>query len=99
MLKRILEGYWTFLISEPEGGYTALVPDLPGCATVGETPEEAFGNAQEAILQWLEAAREAGDPVPGPSSLEEARRKLGEMICRELTEEAQAMGLYDEVGE
>ena len=95
MLAKLIEGYWAFLIPEPEGGYTALVPDLPGCATVGETPEEVFANLQEVIPLWLEATEVLGEPIPEPSSLEEARRKLGKLICRELTEEAQEMGLYD----
>ena len=33
---------------EDEGGYTALIPDLPGCITQGETLEEVFINIEEA---------------------------------------------------
>lgn len=29
------------LRKEPEGGYTAYVPSLPGCVTYGETIDEA----------------------------------------------------------
>ena len=32
-----------------EGGFWAEVPDLPGCATQGETFEELLRNLQEAI--------------------------------------------------
>jgi antitoxin HicB len=31
------------------GGYLATVPDLPGCMSEGESPEEALKNVQEAI--------------------------------------------------
>ena len=37
-----------------EGGYWAEVPSLPGCASQGETPEEAMSNVKEAIDLWLE---------------------------------------------
>jgi predicted RNase H-like HicB family nuclease len=40
------------------GGYVATVPDLPGCMSDGETPEEALRNVQEAIASWIESARE-----------------------------------------
>lgn len=49
------------------GGFVALVPDLPGCMSDGETPQEALANAQDAIACWIEAAIEMGRPVPDPS--------------------------------
>jgi antitoxin HicB len=49
------------------GGYFAIVPDLPGCISDGETPEEALKNVQEAIASWLEAAREWKMDIPQPS--------------------------------
>lgn len=44
------------VILEPsdEGGYTAIVPALPGCISEGETQEEALANIQEAIELYLE---------------------------------------------
>ena len=44
------------IILEPsdEGGYTALVPSLPGCISEGDTREEALRNIQEAIELYLE---------------------------------------------
>lgn len=48
-------------------GYGALVPDLPGCMSDGETPQEALANVQDAISCWMEAAREMGRPIPDPS--------------------------------
>jgi predicted RNase H-like HicB family nuclease len=49
------------------GGYLAIVPDLPGCMSDGETPEEALRNVQEAIESWIEAAKEWKREVPKPS--------------------------------
>jgi predicted RNase H-like HicB family nuclease len=36
-----------------EGGFWAEVPDLPGCATQGETIDELVQNVREAIEGWL----------------------------------------------
>lgn len=48
------------------GGFLALVPELPGCRSDGETPHEALSNAYDAIACWIEAARELNRPVPAP---------------------------------
>ncbi len=44
------------VILEPseEGGYTAIVPALPGCVSEGNTREEALENIREAIELYLE---------------------------------------------
>lgn len=55
------------LSQEDGGGYFATVPDLPGCMSDGETPEEAVANVQDAILSWIEAATELGREVPLPT--------------------------------
>ena len=49
------------------GGFVATVPDLPGCASDGDTPEEAITNVLDAIESWIEAARDAGRQVPPPT--------------------------------
>lgn len=49
------------------GGFLATVPDLPGCMSDGDTPEEAISNVQDAISVWIEAANDLGRPVPAPS--------------------------------
>lgn len=50
-----------------DGGYFAVVPDLPGCTAHGATAEEAVREAQVALELWLEVAREDGDILPEPS--------------------------------
>ena len=49
------------------GGFIAFVPDLPGCMSDGETPEEALANVKDAIVAWIEAARDLGWKIPEPS--------------------------------
>lgn len=58
------------LSDEDGGGFLATVPDLPGCMSDGETPEEALANVQDAIFCWIDAARERGKAIPPPSRQE-----------------------------
>lgn len=37
-----------------EGGFTAIVPSLPGCISEGDTRNEAFASIREAIELYLE---------------------------------------------
>ncbi|HSI41703.1 MAG TPA: type II toxin-antitoxin system HicB family antitoxin [Xanthobacteraceae bacterium] len=52
---------------EDGGGFIAIVPDLPGCISDGETPQDAARNVQDAIAAWIEAAGDLGHDVPKPS--------------------------------
>ena len=54
--------YW----SDADGAFVAEVPQLPGCAAHGETPEAALAQVSHAMDLWIETAREFGDPVPEP---------------------------------
>ena len=54
-----------FLRPEPEGGgYTALVPALPGCVTYGRTLKEAREMAKDAISGYIASLRKHDDPIP-----------------------------------
>lgn len=52
--------------SEEDGGYIADIPDLESCSAFGETPEQALAEVERAKQAWLEAARQAGKPIPEP---------------------------------
>jgi antitoxin HicB len=55
-------------ISELQGGgFVALVPDLPGCISDGETAEAALASIMDAAEAWIEEAQALGRPVPPPS--------------------------------
>jgi len=57
--------YTIVLIPEPEeGGYSVLVPVLPGCVTHGRTVEESVENAQAAIGVYIDSLQAHGEPVP-----------------------------------
>jgi predicted RNase H-like HicB family nuclease len=47
-----------------EGGYTVVVPALPGCITQGETIEEAIAMGKDAIQLYVETLLADGLPVP-----------------------------------
>jgi antitoxin HicB len=54
------------------GGWLAEVPELPGCMSDGETPQQAVESVMDAITCWIEAAEEDGRPVPAPANVEAA---------------------------
>ncbi len=56
--------YTVLFQKEPEGGYTAIVPSLPGCVTYGEDLEEAKSMVQEAIELYLESLKNHNEEVP-----------------------------------
>ena len=60
----MVRSYQVTLTAEKEGGYTALVPALPGCVSYGGTLEEATNNAKEAIELHLENLADHHQPLP-----------------------------------
>jgi antitoxin HicB len=67
---------------EPDGsGYTALIPQLPGCITSGDSIEELWAMIQEAKQLWLEVALDEGVFIPEPMP-EEDERFSGKLLVR-----------------
>ncbi|MDQ1328591.1 MAG: hypothetical protein QG641_1876, partial [Candidatus Poribacteria bacterium] len=56
--------YRVLLQKEPEGGYTVIVPILPGCVIYGKTIKEAKNMAREAIELYLESLQEHNEEIP-----------------------------------
>jgi predicted RNase H-like HicB family nuclease len=52
--------YSISIIPENEGGFTALIPDLPGCMTQGETIEEVIAHIEEVRQLWIETVYFSG---------------------------------------
>ena len=48
------------------GGCLITFPDLPGCMSDGETPEQAMANGTEAVADWIKAMCSAGREIPAP---------------------------------
>ncbi len=60
------------VILEPsvEGGFTIIVPSLPGCISEGETKEEALANVQESVELYLETVEDDSDYAPNEETKE-----------------------------
>jgi predicted RNase H-like HicB family nuclease len=58
--------YTIILEDGSDGGWGGLVPDLPGLLLLGHSREEVIAQAPDAILDYLDAVRESGEPLPEP---------------------------------
>jgi predicted RNase H-like HicB family nuclease len=56
--------YRILLRQEPEGGYTVIVPTLPGCITYGSDIQEAIVMAREAVTLYIESLIAHDEEVP-----------------------------------
>jgi antitoxin HicB len=58
--------YARVIIPDESGRYAAQVLEFPGCFAEGDTPEEAYGNLQEAAKNWVDSAQSQGMAIPEP---------------------------------
>ena len=58
---------YTVFFELTPSGYSAHVPDLPGCVAAASTLEETRQLVREAIEFHVEGMRMHGDPVPAPT--------------------------------
>ncbi|HCX27712.1 MAG TPA: HicB family protein [Candidatus Portnoybacteria bacterium] len=56
--------YTVELKPQKEGGYTVIVPALPGCISEGDTAEEALKNIRNAIEGYIKSLIKHGRKVP-----------------------------------
>lgn len=61
----MLRRFKVVIEEESEGGYSVFVPSLPGCASQGDTIDEALKNIKEAAELYLESLQE--DHLSPPS--------------------------------
>lgn len=62
---------YAVIYEQGETNWGAIVPDLPGCVSIGDTLEEVQTNIREAIELYLEVLQERGEFIP------EATTKVG----------------------
>jgi len=56
--------YTVLFRPEPEGGFTAFVPSLPGCVTYGKNLTQAKEMAEDAIAGFIASLRKHNEPIP-----------------------------------
>ena len=56
------------VVEQGDSGFSAYVPDLPGCVAAADNRVEVVALIQEAIEFHIEGLMESGDPVPPPMS-------------------------------
>jgi len=56
------------IVMPTENGWSAHVPDLPGCVAAGESRDETIELMRGAIEMHLDGMREDGQTVPEPSA-------------------------------
>lgn len=59
-------------------GWLITFPDLPGCMSDGETPEEALKNGEDALKCWIQACQDTGRAIPQPGE----SKSSGKFITR-----------------
>lgn len=59
---------YAILLEPTKTGFSAHVPDLPGCVAAGETREETLDLIREAIAFHIEGMRLHGEAIPFPTS-------------------------------
>jgi predicted RNase H-like HicB family nuclease len=60
---------YAVLFEKTDTGYSAHVPDLPGCVAAGATLEETTGLIRGAIRMHLAGMAEDGEPVSEPKTI------------------------------
>ena len=56
--------YHVIFRPEPEGGFTVIVPSLPGCVTYGKSLIEAHRMVEEAIDLYIKSLKKHGEEIP-----------------------------------
>jgi antitoxin HicB len=84
-------------IIEDDDGVVASIPDLPGCASFGDSVEAAVRNLHETKALWIKGRIDGGQTVPEPSLIEDFSGKfvlrIPRSLHRSLDREAKKQGV------
>src|SRR5262245_55690859 len=59
-----MKDYAAVVEREADGRYSDYVPDLPGCASMGDARRRALVNVREAVACYIEGHQKLGRPLP-----------------------------------
>ena len=83
-LEQYLSLSYPIELVESDGAYVASFPDLPGCTSYGETPDDAIRSLKSVQRLWIEGRLAMGQPIPEPAELDAYSGKFVLRIPREL---------------
>lgn len=89
-------------IVEDDGRFVVSIPDLPGCVSYGDTPEEAIANIKATKRLWLKGAFESGETIVEPTAVEDFSgkfvlripRSLHQSLDREARQQGVSLNMY-----
>jgi antitoxin HicB len=89
--------YVVRIYPEPDGsGYTAEIPDLPGCLTCATTLPDLWEMIEDAKRTWIEGSLAAGLPIPEPAAHQPSGKltlRLPRSLHRRIAEQAEREGV------
>lgn len=84
------------LSADEGGGFLIAFPDLPGCMSDGESPDEALKDGRDAFEAWISTCIHEGRPVPAAGSHRQGSvrflQRLPRYIHSSLVAAAEAQG-------
>lgn len=58
--------YTRIVVPEKDGTYRGEILEFPGCIATGDSPSKTIQALEIAAAEWLDAAIERNQPIPGP---------------------------------
>jgi antitoxin HicB len=82
---------------DPDGGFVASIPDLPGCYSAGKTKQEAVERLEESRVAWIESYyaihHKAPEPAAPSSFSGRILLRMPKYLHRKLHDAAQSEGI------
>ena len=72
--------FYPAIFEEEEVGYLVHFPDIPGCITEGDTMEEAFEMAKDALGLNISYMRDTKKDIPQPSKPTDIKTGKGQSV-------------------
>lgn len=72
--------YPAIFIPEEDGGFSVLFPDLPGCNTCGDTIDQSYEMAFEALGLVLSYMEDQKEPIPQASNPQAIKLEEGQFL-------------------
>jgi len=73
--------YPAVFIPEDDGGFSVFFPDIPGCNTCGNTIEQAYEMAFEALGLVLTYMEDNKEPIPSASKPQDVKLEEGQFLA------------------